>query len=389
MAFPTLGVYSTFGYANVFIPGYAGDGESQKRFIVGYTLNEEDFALNNYITVLGADKPIAYYLKYHSQDFVRVPQAAGNDLRWADGADRPRAQENPRFTNISYELYRYGDQTTIGDMMEEFSDIGSQIPIVQDTFATQFMVRRAIATQTVLTTSTNYPSDGTTHYYTKWGVLANDSSIVGSGQTYPTGYFGTAGTSTGYDGTLDDPLFKKMVNHATGLILRRTNGRVKPQDLCLVVNPNTAARLAATREIRSFNAQQANSIDYTKGQGDFPMWPSFGLPNPLYGLRVIVDPTTKVTAKQDHVNDEVQTYVVADNQVSILARPGSVSGMKGSAAYSSLVLWQHKKFAMKPETFPDVENKRLKIAFSDMYTVQLVAPEGSFTIADISAAATS
>lgn len=383
MAYPTLGQFSTFGYQNVYIPGYQGDGESQKRFIVGFTLNEEGFALNNYVTVVGSDKPIAYYMKFKSEDFVRIPHAGGEDLRWADGTDRPRAQENPRFTNVQYELRRYGDQTTIGDMAEQFSDIGSLLPIVQESFATQFMVRRAISAQTALTTSGNYPT-ATTHYYAKYGVLANAAASLG----YPAGYFGTAGTQTIYDGTLDDAFIGKTLNHAMTLILKRSNGNVKPSDLILVMNPNTAARLAKTREIRSYLAQQAGSLDVLKGQTP-GMWPTFGLPNPLYGLKVLVDATTKVTSKQDHVNDDSQDWVVADDQISIVARPGSVAALPNSRPYSSLVLFQHKKWAMKPETFPDPENHRVKAAFSDMFTVELVAPEITFTIADVGDAATS
>ena len=381
MAFPTLGQFSTFGYQNVYIPGYMGDGESQKRFIVGYTLNEEDFALNKYCTVVGADKPIAYYQKYNSQDFVRVPQAAGNDLRWADGTDRPRAQERPRFTFLNYELRRYGDHDFIGDMAIEFSDIGPLIPVMQETFATQFMVRRSMAAQTALTTSGNYPTDGTTHYYADYGDLANAAASLG----YSAGYFGTAGTDNIYGGTLDDPFIKKVLGHASRLILLRSNGRIKQEDLVMVISPWTAQRLATTREIRSFNAQSPQAADYTQAKGIFS-WNTFGLPNPLYGIKVVVDATTKNTAKQDHVNADVQSFVVANDQISIMARPGGVAGLAGSSPYSSLVLFQHKKWAMKPETFPDVENHRVKVAFSDMYTIEMVAPELTFTIADAATA---
>jgi hypothetical protein len=387
--YPGIGNFHTFGYHNVYLPGYMGDAETQKRLIVGFTLNDEDFALNNYVTVLGADKPEAYYLRYYSPDFVRVPEAAGKDLRWADGADRPKAGENPRFINQRFELLRFGDQTYLGDMAEDFSDIGPLIPTVQQTFASQFMVRRSIATQTELTTSANYPSAGTTHYYAKYGVLANDSTIVGSGKQYPTGYFGTAGTNTIFDGTINDPLLGKTLKHAVLTILKRSNGRVKPQDLVVMMNPTTASRLANTQEVRAYLAQQANSVDVLKGKGDTPAWPTFGLPNPLYGLKVLVDATTKVAAKQDHVNEDTQSFVVADGLIAVMARPGGVAGMPGSSPLSSLVLWQHKKQAMKPETFPDPENRRLKIAFSDMYVVKLVAPEITFTIKDASDPATS
>lgn len=384
-AYPAVQAFGPAGYQNIYIPGYMGDAESQRRLIVGFTLNEEDYALNNYVTVFGADKPKGFYLRYYSPDMVRVPFGDGKDLRWADGADRPRAGENPRFVNEQFELFRYGDMTFLGDQAEEFSDIGPLIPTIQTAFASQFMVRRTIAAHTALTDSTAYPPGGTVHYYSKYGVLANAAVTLG----YNAGYFGVAGTNTVFDGTINDPLLGKMLKHGVVTILKRSNGRVKPQDLMLLMNPNTASRLANTQEIRAYLAQQSNSIDVLQGKGATPLWPTFGLPNPLYGLKVLVDPTTKVTTKQAHTAEDTQTFVIQDGLMSIVARPGGVSGMPGSTGFGSLALWQHKKQAMKPETFPDVENRRVKIAFSDMFVVKLVAPEITFTVADAGAAATS
>lgn len=389
MAYPTLGQFSTPGYANTFIPGYAGDGESQKQFIVGWTLNEEAFAFNAYVTVVGADKPVFYYRKYKSEDFVRVSASDQAMRTWADGADMPKTPAGARFTNLLVELRRWGEHDFIGDMSEDYSDIGSQIPLLQKTLASRAMVQRAIDVQAALTTSGEYPSTGTTHYYAKWGVLANDSTIVGSGQTYPTGYFGTAGTNTAYDGTLDDPLFAKMLNHMMGIIQRRTNSQVQPKDLALVLNPNTAARLAKSREVRAYLAQNAGSLAVIQGKTPTYNGMMYGLPDPFHGLKVVVDGTTKTTARHDHVNDDAQVYVVADNQISIVARPGAVSGIPGSRSYGSLVVWQDKKRAMKPKTEPDAFNERVKVGLQDMYAVRLVAPEATATIADISAAATS
>lgn len=377
MAFPDLGKFSTFGYQNVYIPGYMGDSESQKRYLVGFTLNEEKYALNNIVTVAGVDKPKFFYQRFYSQDFVRVPHAAGIDLRWADGADRPRAQEGPRFTNEPVEVFRYGDMTFLGDMAEDVSDMGSLITFHQTAFSNQFMIRRAIAAHTELTTSTNYPTAGTTHYYATWTALIADDTAQG----YSSGYFGTSGTHYGYSGTLTDPLLGKMIKHGVKQIQKRTNGQVTQKDLVLYMNPNTADRLANSQEIRTYLAQQAGSLAVLQGK-EPSVFDTMGLPTPLYGLKVLVDPTVKVTTKQDHTNDDTQQYVVQDGLISIIARPGSVTGIPGSAPFGSLTLWQHKKYAMKPSTFPDPENRRVKIGFEDMYAVKLVAPEATFTIAN-------
>lgn len=374
MAYPGLGQFSTFGAQNVYMPGYMGDDASQKRLMVGYTWNEEDFALNNYSTVFGADKQKFFYNRWRSEDFVRVPQTTAVDMLWADGTDRPKADEKPRFTSEAVELYRYGLYDFIGDMVEDYSDIGSLIPIMQDKFAARCMLVRALFAQTEITTSTNYP---TGHYYADYGDLANDASTLG----YPASYFGTAGTNTIADGTLNDGLIGKVIKHAVKLINRKTNGQVKPSDLVIVMNPNTADRLANSQEIRVYLAQQVNSIDVLQGEGATALWDTFGLPKKLYGIKVMVDPTVYTNAKQDHVNADTQSYVWADGLISIMARPGSVKGMPNSASFGSLAIWQHKKWAMKPTTSYDADNRRTKVMFEDMFQTVLVAPEATFTLA--------
>lgn len=377
MAYPAVNVFSTFGYQNVYIPGYMGDGALQSRIMVGFTMNEDEFALNNYVTLFGADEPKFYYQRFYNADFVRVEHATALDARWADGAEIPRAHEGPRSTNQAVELLYYGERDYIGDRVVDLSKVGPLIPIRQNWYATRAMIRRAIQAHTALTTSGNYPSSGTKHYYATWNALATDAVTQG----YPANYFGVAATDTIFTGTINDPLCGKALKHGVLQILKRSNGRVKPQDLVLLMNPNTANRLANSQEIRAYMAQQVGSIDVLKGQQP-ALWPTFGLPNPLYGLKVMVDATTKTTTKQDHVNEDTQAFVIQDGLVCILARPGAVTGMPGSEAFSSLALWQHKKWAMKPETFPDPQNHRVAIQFLDAYTVQLVSPEITWTIAD-------
>lgn len=383
MAYPAVAQFTLPGYQNIYIPGYMGDGESQRRLMIGFALNEENWALNNYITVFGADKPIAYYPRFYHADFVRIPHADAVDARWADASERPKSDPGVRFVNESYELHRYSQSMYTGDLAQEFSDIGSLIKLNQDFLASRAMIRRSVFAHTELTTSTNFQTSGSVHYYAKYGVLANTAATLG----YSAGYFGAAGTDNITVGTINDPIIGKVIKHGVKVILKKTNGQVTPQDLLLVVNPNTADRLANVQEIRAFIAQQINSIDYTKGEGDFKI-DSFGLPTKLYGLKVMVDSTVKVTSKHDNVNEDTQTFVLQDGLFAIVSRPGGVSGMTGGSSFSTLALFQHKKDAMKPETIPDTRSRRVEVAFTDFFTVKVVAPETAFIIADCFDAAT-
>lgn len=377
MAYPTIGGFSAPGYQGIYIPGYMGDGETQRRLMVGFTLNEEDFPLNNYISVFPTDVPKFFYNRWNSADAVRVPFGSGDDERWADGAERPRDGEEMRMIAEAVEVFRYGKTSYLGEMAQDLSRVGNLLKINQNVQAGKNMLRRSIQTQTALTDSTNYPTTGTKHYYATWTALAADAVTQG----YPANYFGVSGTNFAADGTINDPLLGKALSHGVKQILKRSNGRVGMNDLCILMNPNTADRLKNAQEIRAYMAQQAGSIEVLKGQNP-KMWPTFGIPDPLYGLKIIVDGTVKVTSKQDHVNNDTQDFVVGDGLLSIIARPGSVQGMPESEAFGSLALWQHKKYAMKAETFADTYNHRIAYGVSDMFAVKLVAPEITFTIAN-------
>lgn len=383
MAYPAVQTFSVPGYQNVYIPGYMGDGEARSRLMVGFPFNEEAWALPNYVTVIGADKPKAFYARWYNPDFVRRPHAASLDRRWADGAERPMAQPGARFVNEEFELYRYSESRTIGDMAVEFSDIGNLVKYAQDEMAGQAMVDRTIQTQAAILTENNWQSSPD-HYYAKWGVLANDAANIG----YAAGYFGVAGTATIADGTINDPFIAKLFSHAVRVISMETNGRVTSKDLVAVMNPNTASRLAKTQEIRAYLAQQAGSLDVLQGKTPV-FWPDFGLPNPLYGIKVLVDHTTKVTTKQDHANEDSKSYAVQDGAIEIVSRAGGVTGMSGGRSFSTAVIFQHEKDAMKPETFPDPRSRRIEAMFTDFYRPVIVAPETGFVVADVFAAATS
>lgn len=383
MAYPAVQSFAVPGYQNVYIPGYMGDGEARNGILVGFPFNEEQWALPQYVTVIGQDKPKFYISRWYNADFVRRPHAASLDRRWADSAERPKAQLSPRQKFELIEMFRFGESAWIGDLADEFSDIGNLIKIEQENLAGQAMIDRSIQTQAAILTSGSYQT-APAHYYTKYGVLATNAASLG----YTAGYFGTAGTNTIADGTINDPLIAKTISHAVNTIALETNGRVTPKDLILVMNPITASRLAKTQEIRAYLAQQVGSLDVLKGKNP-DYWPEHGLPNPLYGLKVLVDYTPKVTTKVDNANEDTKTYAVANGAFEILSRPGGVTGMAGSRSFSSVCVFQHEKDAMKPETIPDPRSRRIEVAFTDFYVPVVVAPETAFIIQDVFDPATS
>ncbi len=381
------------GYVNVIIPGYMGDGEAHNRLLIGYALDEDAVALNQWATVVGVDTPIAYYPVFNSGDFVRIKDRTGNDRLWQDSAERPTAMQGVRFTTKRFELERYGESSFVGNMAEEASQIGSLVTLNQDQLASRALVWRSIVAGAIITDPSKYFTTATPattdNYFATWAAFT--TALTGAGKPYATGYFGTGL----YSGTITAPVFKRFLGHAAREIRRRTNGRVKISQLLFLANPNTMAKLAATEEMHAYIAQQAGSLAVLKGESPEFVEPVYGLPQPTYQIKMVGDATTFVLGPPvDQSASDItagvsdygnQQYVIPDDAIFVLTRPGSVVGLRGSTGFSSVVLFQDKKRALKPSTFPDPRSERVEVAVEDRFTVDHVAPDCSFAIGSAAA----
>lgn len=383
MPFPIALPFQPPGYSNNYIPGYMGDGEAQNRLMVGYALNEDTIALNKWVTVVGVDTPRAFYPTFNSSDFVRLKNTTGNDRRWADAAERPVAMMGVRFTNREFLLERYGESSFVGNMGEDFSQIGSLITLNQEQLASRALVWRSIVAASVVTNSAKYITTAapavTDNYFATWASMI--ATLCGaSPKPYPTGYFGTGL----YSGTINLPVVKRFLGHCAKEIYRRTNGQVQIKDLLFLVNPTTALKLAATEEFQAYQAQQAGSLAVIRGETPEYTDLTYGLPERVYSIKAVADGTAYTLGapvQNSTVADYgLQTHVIPDDFICVMARPGSVAGMKGGKPFSAMVLFQNTKRALKPSTFPDQRSERVEVAVEDMFTADMVAPDCAFAI---------
>lgn len=376
------------GYPNIFIPGYLGDKDAHARIMVGYALNEDVIALNQWVTVVGTDQAAAFYPIFNSSDFVRQKDLSGNDRKWQDGAERPTAMQGVRFVNKRFDLERYGESTFVGNLAQEYSQIGDLVTLNQEFLASRALAWRSVVATAMITDPTRYFTTAVPgrfdNYFATWAAMV--TALTGVGKPYPAGYFGTGL----YTGTIANPVFMRFLGHCALEIRRRTNGRVKISDLLFLANPVTFAKLAGTEEIHAYMAQQAGSLAVLKGDTPAFVEPVYGLPQPCYNIKMVGDATTytlgapsdlsaaNIAAGQSDYGG--QQYVVPDDFIGVLSRPGSVAGMKGSQGFSSMVLFQNKSRALKPTTFPDVRSERVEVAMEDMFTTDLVAPDSTFSV---------
>lgn len=346
MALPSA--WSAPGANTGYLPGF----DESANLIVGYSRNEKDFAINQYSTICTVDKWIGAWLKFDPKDAARITQADGKNFLFPDGTPRPvgtNNHTNSRLSWMTYELNRYSIPGSVGYVAVSQAAYDVKKKILDD-LATKAMTQKTQIGLTTLTTTSEFASSHVATA-TSWG-----------------GGFWSAGT-------VANPIIGLSLQKIRNQILKDTNGKVKPEDLVLIVNPDLAYTMSLSQEIRAYLSNQAGSLDVLTGKSP-SMNTTWGLPSPLYGFKVVVEGSTIVSAQQDvDPSNDTAAFILGSNTAIVVARPGGVSGEAGGSSYSTLVCLQDKECEMQVEIFDKPEHKLYDFYVADAYKYIVPAPE--------------
>lgn len=182
-------------------------------------------------------------------------------------------------------------------------------------------------------------------------------------------------------GTTADNRIKNAFDYAARLIQQDTNGAVRFGNLSVVMNSTTALRLSSSRELREYMMQQPGARDLITLKDK--QWNQiYGLPETLYGYRVIVD-DTYYNASEQNETGAVPGPVVPDNQIAVcftddgeMERPDSLA-----PSFNTVHLFAFEEFTV--EATPDQRNR---LTFLDVvmdFDVQVVAPPTGVIITNV------
>jgi hypothetical protein len=355
MAIPAFTTYTHPSANNVYLPNV----DETLRLLVSYARNPKEFALNQYVTVSPISRPIGYYPKVFAADNVRVRSTTLADARWADGSRRLAGTgeyNTARHTFDNYTAVRYQFNATLGHETINYAEWDVKT-MTRDNLASIAMTCRTyFVVQDIFDTSTNWP----------------------------TNHFGTA-TATGGGlwgaGTITNPIIKNTLGAIRERISLDTNGKVSISDLRLVMNPTTARGIAQSQEIHTYLAQQVGSLDVLEGTN-----PSSGenwsLPKKLYGFEIVVDASNVSQAKESLLTQDTPTFIVPDNKIAVLARPGSLVS-NGGSNFSTVHVLEMKGEAFNVEEKDDAFNRLMDIFVTDYYTPKVAAPESGFILTSV------
>jgi hypothetical protein len=338
----------TFSAANnVYIPTFSA--EASGALIVSYARDPKRFAVNRYTQVTKVEKQTGKYIRLNPYDQSRMLTTDGSDAVWADGADRP-INSDVQFEYPLYQTYRRSLGFHVGDLaatQAAWDIVAAKAQVVASRMMT---IQTSVAIQAALASN----------------VLPTATATALSGGKWDAGYNADgAANTTNY--------FRLGVQDVLAAITLATNAVVDAQDLCVVMNPNTAKALAASNEVTDTVKQSPFAVESLKNDKNFSLW---GLPSSLFGVGEVIVETTVYTSTNPGSNSQTQTFVMPDGDILFLARPGAIEGSMGS--YSTL----HGYFVeeMTVETWNDPINRREIGSVTSDFTYVVAAPASGYLV---------
>jgi len=326
---------------------YVPSMEASDNLTIAFLRDPAKFPLNRYVQRVLTNKMAGYYNYLNTEDAIRVLNFDANS--WADGEDLPASQtESNEFR--SFQCERYAFPFRIGNLaMEQASwDIISAHAGIK---LQKGMTQQTAKVCTAMQTTGNWTGATGTATATGGGVWLNSSEA--------------------------NAYIRKTFNQVTQNIIQKTNGMVGPADLICVVNPDVAKTMSQSPEIRDYIKQSPVAAAAIEYEGNYNV--GYGLPPQLYGIKLVVEDTPKITSV-DGAASTTYAWALSEDCAVFCARPGGLTAPVGGPSFSTLQLFEYGGVQVK--TIPDPINERT-IGYSQLnYDFKVAAPLSGYLVTD-------
>lgn len=335
------------GGTNTFIPST----DATNNLVIDFSRNPNKFKIAEYAQYVSVNKNVGRYTKMTIEMAGRLLNTNLADLVWADGNERNSNQGNTEsFTFEPYQTIRHQSGFWLGELAAEQA---SWQVVAQHTriHAQRMMTARTLSTINVATTAANWPTAHTSAVTSIPGVIGKHD----------------LSTTARRD-------IKRSFDHGANQVTKSTLGAVDIGDLIIVVSPDYARSIANSQEI----------VDYIKGSTDAHKEQIsgandiYGLPEVLYGYRIVVEKTVRVTSRKGAT--DARDFVLDKTKPFMCARPGGLEGVEGSPSFSTLTLFLKEE--MTVETKHNRDDRREEGSIVDDYDPVLTSGISGFLFTD-------
>lgn len=326
---------------------YVPNTQATNNLIIDFARNINDFKLNQYTQTIKVDTNVGLYTRMTNEVCSRFQSM--NESVWTDSEDRPLGAQNlESFSNETYRTIRRSFSVPLGYLMTQQAS-WNMTAQYQKILGTQAMTARTAAVIEELTKASNYDNSHVIDVTTDYGA------------------WDTSTTATG--------LIKATIYDAVNKILKDTLGCVRRADLMLVVSAEGAAELMQSQEIVDYLKGTPDSWKFTQGtlvNGDY------GLPDTLYGIKVVVEDGVKVSSLKG--GSRITSWLWPKTTGVICARPGGLTAAQGPN-FSTCVTFAKEE--MTAESFDDTRNRRTVLSVTEDYCAQVIAPVSGVVLTNL------
>lgn len=324
---------------------------ARDKLVVDFARDPKRFKVTQYTQVIPVEQDTGYYIYLDPDEAGRVLNSDVREFVWYDAADAPRSHAGTQefeFRPFRTQRYAFGFQLGWKAVRQAAWEITARHAAAK---AQQAMTVRTQLAANVLLDTNSYPSDH----------VINVTSSVGAWSS----------------STTTNMYIQKTLNQAAEKILDDTLGLVTKDDLVLVIGTGLAKKIAAAAELTELVKYQAG-FDFLRGATERTTV-SYGVPESLYGFRVVVDETRKVTSKKGGARSVSSIW--PDNQAVLLARPGGMEGTAGVINFAACCLFMYEEMTVEQRDDPD--HRRTSGRVVEDYDVRLVAPAAAVLLTNI------
>jgi len=335
---------------NTLIPLFEASGHLQ----IKYSRNPKSFKLNSYTVQIAAPQARGSYLEFNPNDTIRKRSKA----KWAYGTPAAAGFDNLQgFEQKNFFCERYNFPTALDKFSVDLGSFDVQ-KVHSEKLAVQAMLNRTEVALTAITNTSNYPAAN----------VATATALAG-------GFLD--------QGTTADPRIFKALTSAQQAINKATGGRAgAPGAKCgVLMSPNTALRLAYSREIREYVMQNPEALKIVTGENDsFMSSASYMLPDNLYKFETVVEDAFVNTGNPDSTADDNVT-LFPDNVLIVFVKTPGWNKSYGEADFSTFTQFVHEDMTVEAKT--EEWDRLIYLRVVDNFDFKITSPKSGFVITNV------
>jgi hypothetical protein len=286
--------YTQVGGSNPYIPTF--DGEATGNLVLEYSRNPKSFPLNQYTELRPVTLSRGYYLRIEPQNAARIRTADGREFAWAPGSDRPTGTDNQeRFQFAPYFCQRRAFSVRLDNRAVQMS----AWPVAE----TELRAKG----QQCMTQRSKYAANILNAAYTGSSMTSTVAAITGNANY------------TLDKGTVTSPYIKITFQTAALAINKATLGVINPEDLVVVMSPDTAVALAQSPEVQAMLSNSVYAYPLLTGTLPGQIQRNWSLPPLLYDFRVSVENTVLISTARG-VATQTYGYTIPKGTIYLLTR---------------------------------------------------------------------